>query len=147
MRATQKAALFVAGLAIVATAACGNRSSSDNDDVAHDLELVPRTGSQTVVSAIEGTPTATPARIARKPAAKPASHPAPLRAAPARTAPAPRVTVVETPRETPSRAQPKTVEPEPLPPAPDAQGAGKARQQGSYGTEAEIFRRMPWIRP
>lgn len=154
MRGTQQASLLIGAVAIVATAACGNRGS-DDDVPGTGLELAPRGGTaQTVVSAIESAPAASPSRAVRKPVtksiaapvAKPVSHPAPRRAAPERVTPAPRATVVETaPQET--APAPRKAEPDPLPPFPDAQGAGKARQQGSYGTEADIFRRMPWIRP
>jgi len=147
MRGSQKASLFIAALAVVATAACGNRSSSDGDDLSTSLELAPRGGSsQAVVSAIEAGPTAAPTHAAHKPVAKPGSHPAPLRAAPQQVAPAPKAAVVEAPQQPAAQPQ-KQTEPDPLPPFPDAQGAGKERQRGKYGTEADIFRRMPWIRP
>src|SRR5262249_3078731 len=83
MRGTQKASLFIAGLAVVAAGACGDRSSTDGDDLSPSLELTPRGGSsQAVVSAIEAGPTAAPTHAARKSVAKPVTHPAPLRAAP-----------------------------------------------------------------
>jgi hypothetical protein len=145
MRGTQKVGLFVAIAAVAATAACGNRSSQADDDLASDLQLAPRGGSaQTVVSAIEAGPKAAPVHTAHKPVAKPVSHAAPLRAAPRQPAPAPSTAVVQTPSPAPSE---KSAEPAPLPPFPDAQGAGRERQRGIYSTEAEIFKKMPWIRP
>src|SRR5207244_2662336 len=71
MRGSQKAGLIIAAFGIAATAACGNRTSSADDDLARDiaaagsasssLQLAPHGGSaQTVVSAIEGGPSAAP---------------------------------------------------------------------------------------
>jgi hypothetical protein len=145
MRGAQKVGLFVAFAAAAATAACGNRGSSSDDDLASDLQLAPRGGSaQTVVSAIEAGPKAAPVHAAHKPVAKPASHPAPLRAAPQRSAPAPSAAVAQTTQ--PPAPSEKSSEPAPIS-FPDAQGAGRERQRGTYSTEAEIFKRMPWIRP
>lgn len=147
MRGTQKASLFIAALGLIATAACGNRSSSDGDDLSKSLELAPRGGSSpAVVSAIEAGPTSAPNHAAHKSVAKPVTHPAPLRAAPQRVAPAPQAAVVDAPQQPPAQPQ-KQAEPDPLPPFPDAPGAGRERQRGTSGSEADIFRRMPWIRP
>lgn len=156
MRGAQKVGRFIGAVAIVATAACGNRSTKVDDALARDLQAVGRAGSdlqlaprggapQTVVSAIEGGPTAAPVHAAKKPAAKPVTHPAPQRSTPA---PATRAVVqAEQAPQSPAPQPQKSAEPDPLPPFPDAQGAGKARQKGTYSTEADIFRRMPWIRP
>ncbi len=160
MRGIEKTGLFIAAASVVATAACGNRHTPADDGLARDLaavgsassdlQLAPRGGgSQTVVSAIEAGPASAPQRAAKKPAVKPVTHPAPLRAAPQRPT-TPPVTVVQSapqPAQPAPAPQEKAGEPAPLPPFPDAQGAGKTRQRGTYGTEAEIFQRMPWIRP
>ena len=159
MRGTRKAGLFIAAAAVVGSTACGNRHTTDDGlardlsavgSPSSDLQLAPRGGgSQTVVSAIEGGPTSAPVRAARAPAVRPVSHPAPLRAAPRQAAPPP-VTVVQSapaPQAPAPAPQTKPAEPAPLPPFPDAQGAGKAPQHGKYGTEAQIFQHMPWIRP
>jgi hypothetical protein len=160
MRGLRKAGLLIAGLGVVATAACGKKNSVD-DALSRDisaagasssLQLAPRGGTtQTVVSAIEGGPQAAPVHAMHKPVARPLTHPAPLRAAPQHPAPAPSAAVVQTipapqrsPAPTPAES-PRDVPP--LPPFPDAQGSGKARERGAYGTESEIFQRMPWIRP
>lgn len=165
MHGTQKMGLIMTAAAAVAASACGNKNSSVDNGLARDLaaaggassdlQLAPRGGTaQTVVSAIEGGPTAAPTHAVRKPVVKPVTHAAPLRAAPATAAPAPKASVAQaqpaaqspTPASTPAPAQASRDVP-PLPPFPDAQGSGKARQRGTYGTEAEIFQRMPWIRP
>ena len=156
MRGIEKTGLFIAAAAVAASAACGNRHTADDGlardlsavgSASSDLQLTPRGGtSQTVVSAIEAGPTSAPKRTAAKPAAKPVSHPAPPRAAPQRTVPPP-VTVVQSapaPQQAAPAPQEKPAEPPPLPPFPDAQGKG--RDRGSI-TEAQIFQRMPWIRP
>jgi hypothetical protein len=156
----QKTGWFIAAAAVAGSAACGNGRSATDDGLARDLaavgsatsdlQLAPRGGgSQTVISAIEAGPTSAPNTATRKPAVKPVTHSAPLRAAPQQTAPPP----VSVAQQAPSPAAPapatheKAAEPPPLPPFPDAQGAGKARQRGTYSTEAQIFQRMPWIRP
>jgi len=156
MRGMQKTGLFMAAAAVVGSAACGNRHTASDDGLARDLaavgsassdlQLAPRGGgSQTVVSAIEAGPTAAPKKAAKKPAVKPVTHPAPLRAAPERQAPPP----VSVAQQAPPPAQPapkpqeKEADPAPLPPFPDAQ---RGRDRGS-STEAQIFQRMPWIRP
>lgn len=163
MRGTQKAGLVVMVVVGVAATACGNTRSKVDDSLsrdlaaaggaASDLQLAPRGGSaQTVVSAIEAGETSAPKAAVHKPVAKPVTHEAPLRAAPQQTAPAPSASVAQAqPAPQPVAPAPNSAQASrdvpPLPPFPDAQGAGKARQAGKYGTEAEIFQRMPWIRP
>jgi hypothetical protein len=159
MRGMRTAGMIVAGMGIVATAACGNKTSSADRDLARDitaagnasssLELAPRGGSsQTVVSAIEAGPTAAPEHAVRKPVVKPVTHPAPLRAAPQQPAPAPSASVVQStpaPQRAPAAEpalDPKNVPP--LAPFPDAQGKGRDR---GAGAEGQIFQHMPWIRP
>jgi len=145
MRGMQKAGLFIAAAAVVGSAACGNRNTSA-DDRSSDLELAPRGGNtQAVVSAIEAGPTAAPKKTAPKKVVKPVSHPAPLRAAPLPAPPPVKVAQQAPPPAQPAPApQEKERDPAPLPPFPDA--PGKARDRGS-STEAQIFQRMPWIRP
>jgi hypothetical protein len=112
------------------------------------------------VSAIEAGPAAAPERAVRKPVTKPVTHAAPLRAAPRQPSPAPSASVAQrepapsapaVQREAAPQRAPVAAEPAPDPknvpplaPFPDAQGKGRDR---GAGTEAQIFQRMPWIRP
>ncbi|MGH7615678.1 MAG: hypothetical protein ACREPM_00445 [Gemmatimonadaceae bacterium] len=155
-RGTQMVGRVIVAVVVVGAAACGNRGSKVDESLSRDLarvgtagsdlQLAPRgAGQQVVVSAIEGGPTSAPAHTVKKPAAKPVTHPAPLRAAPQQTAPSPSAAVVQAEPAPHATPQPPA-EPAPLPPFPDAQGAGRARDHGA-STEADIFRRMPWIRP
>lgn len=159
---TKRASQLICTLAVTATAACGKSAAADNG-LARDLaaakgstsglELAPRAGaSQVVVSAIEGGPQAAPARTAHAPAAKPAARPAPSRAAPQSVAPpiapAPHAAVAATSSAPAHRAtSERAPDPAPLPPASSAENSNRERQRGTYSTEADIFRRMPWIRP
>jgi hypothetical protein len=152
----KRAGLTAATLALVAAAACSNKAQpidsslkADLDAVAgSSLELAP-TGAkaQVVVSSIEQGPQASPAAASRAPVAKPAPR-APKKAA-ARTvrqpAPAPaRQTVADVaPEPQPVQQAPATIEQ----PAPVQRPTAPQRQSGTYKTEAEIFRQMPWIRP
>ncbi|HTJ21749.1 MAG TPA: hypothetical protein VL383_05110 [Gemmatimonadaceae bacterium] len=136
---------LIAGVALIAAAACSKNGNgrtsmdaslrSDLDQAgATSLELTPKAGRQMVVSPIEGGPRATPAT-------------APHRVRSTVQRPAPRRTVAVRPDPAPSRAQPAS-EPAPAPPPqPARQSQPQQRQPGVYSTEAEIFRRMPWIRP
>lgn len=157
MNRARTAGLYIGGLAIVTAAACGKQSSPADGDLARDLaaakgaapglELAPRSGnSLVVVSAIEGGPAAAARR-----AVAPAPHVTPSRAAPQPVAPiaapvparAPSSAVGETPSAPrPTKTSERAPDPAPLP----AASGGKAPDRGA-STEAEIFRRMPWIRP
>jgi len=159
----KRSRVMLGAAVLVAAAACGKKGTGVDDGLskdlaavgqASDLQLAPRSGPATaVVSAIEAGPTAAPAPAVHKPVVKPVTHPAPLRAEPkAQPAPAPAPVVAE---QAPAPRAPQPVERAtedsndvpPLPPFKDAQGSGKDRQKGRYGTEGEIFSRAPWIRP
>jgi hypothetical protein len=161
---TKGTSRFIGAFAALTVAvACGKGGAPVDDGLARDLaaakgsasslELAPRAGaSQVVVSAIEGGPQAAPARATRAPIAKPTSHPAAPRIATRSvvppTAPVPHASVVESSPTTTQRAtSERAPDPAPLPPAPSGQGTTRERQRGTYSTEAEILRRMPWIRP
>jgi hypothetical protein len=156
---TRRSAPFAAAIAVL-LAACGRPNKTSMDDgLKQDLaaiggssvELAPKTASsQMVVSAIEGGPTSAPARASTK---KPTA-PKPVVKPPQR--PSQTIAEIPTPAQTPSPTPVVTspapvattpVEPAPLPPAPVARRQQPARQNGTYKTEAEIFRQMPWIRP
>jgi hypothetical protein len=99
-----------------------------------------------VVSAIEGGPTAAPKRVALARSNTPAPVRPPIQPHKTETA-APRAAVEPVQAPAPASAEPApspSVEPPPLPPATRGPSS---RQQGTYKTEAEIFRQMPWIRP
>ena len=154
---TKRASQLIGTLVVIGAAACGKNNAADGGlardlaaakSSASDLELAPHAGaSQVVVSAIEGGPQAAPAKSVHAPVAKPAARSAPPRVETRSVAPAPRPAVIATssaptPRTTSERAP----DPAPLPPA-SGQSAKGERQNGTYSTEADIFRRMPWIRP
>ena len=154
MNRTRTAGLYIGGFAIVAAAACGKSGSPADGDLAHDLaaakgsaapglELAPRAGnSLVVVSAIEGGPQAAPKR-----AVAPAPRPAAPHAIPQLAAPTPSAAAAATPpAPQPTKTSERAADPAPLPPA-SGQGTNRERQRGTYSTEAEIFHRMPWIRP
>ncbi len=121
------------------------------------LELAPQTTqAQVTVSAIEAGPESAPKAAAPKKVTKPTTKPAPRVASPRRVQ---QVAKAPTPKTLP---QPQIVEaqaaPAPAPkveapaparePAPLAQPVTpKGRQAGVYSTEAEVFSKMPWIRP
>jgi hypothetical protein len=152
---------IIAGLAVATLGACGKSGAPVDDGLARDLaavkssglELAPRGGgSQVVVSAIEGGPSAAPARSTRAPASSAARHAAPVRrkAVPSVKAPVPaHQAAVATSAPVPAQraTSERAADPAPLPPASSTQNAARERQRGTYSTEAEIFRRMPWIRP
>lgn len=164
MRVRHKASLIIGTFVGVAATACGKSSAVDTSlasDLAaasgkvSSLELAPQSSeSRLVVSAVEAGPEASPApRAPRAPAAKPTTHAAPRHVAPKAPAPrAPAHTSVATAEPAPEpapRPQPKATherapDPAPLPSMPST---GRERQHGTYSTEAEIFRQMPWIRP
>jgi len=154
---TTRIGIFAVAAALAAATACGKTGSSNDEALKRDLaaataaggdlELAPRTARpQVVMSAIEGAPAAAPKRaaVARS------STPAPVRRTvqPRKTETAtPRVAAKSEESPAPVRAEPApapAVEPPPLPPATRGPSS---RQQGTYKTEAEIFRQMPWIRP
>jgi len=120
------------------------------------LELAPQaTQAQVTVSAIEAGPESAP-KAAPKKVTKPTTKPAPRVASPRRVQ---QVAKAPTPKPLP---QPQIVEaqaaPAPAPkieapaparePAPLAQPVKpQGRQPGVYSTEAQVFSKMPWIRP
>lgn len=155
---TIRAGYLALAVTVVAAAACGKQAAGADDSLTRDLaaatkangdlELAPQSNrAQMVVSAIEGGPTAAPKRASSAPRT---NTPAPVRkkTQPVKTATATtRAAVEPAPAPAPERAEPApspAVEPPPLPPA--TQGPS-SRQKGTYKTEAEIFRQMPWIKP
>lgn len=160
----KRAAVAAAIATVIAGAACRNQQPAD-DGLKADLdaavghagsssgaiELAPSASrSQTVVSAIEGGPSAAPARASAQ------RTPQPMRRAASR--PTTHVAQLQTRIEAPRRAQQEavtdapaaepTVAPTPAPAPRPAPVQQQPRQDGRvYKTEAEIFRQMPWIRP
>jgi hypothetical protein len=141
---------LIAGVAaLIAAGACSKGGTVVDDGLKSDLaaaagsrlELAPKAGSQSVVSAIEGGPTSSPKRAPQPRVQKPVARPAARVAAP--HAPTPRRVMAQAATPTPVRteaAAPPVSRPAPAP-APVEQ-PGRV-----YKTEAEIFRQMPWIRP
>jgi len=141
--AHQRTRWIIVAATTVAAAACRGTDGQPMDDaLKHDLAAATARPQQVVVSAIEGGEAVAkkapqraplPAKAPRfatstAPAAKQQPLPTPTPApAPHTPAPAPRVEERNVP---------------PLPAAPSRQGPDAASQK-----EAEIFRRMPWIRP
>lgn len=133
---------------LISAAACGTGDRPMDEALKHDLaavagngvELAPRPQSQVVISAIEAGPGSAPAVAPRK-----ATPKAPSRSvAPVASAPKPRQSVSAEPDRHAVEAPRATTEPPPLPPAARAPAQ---RQSGTYKTEAEVFRQMPWIKP
>jgi hypothetical protein len=157
MSSTTRLGIFAVAATLVAATACG-RNAGDADEglerdlaaattSSGDLELAPSAArTQTVISAIEAGPAAAPKRASVAKSATPApvrrqTQPRKMETAAIEAAAEP------TPAPAPGNAEPApapTVEPPPLPPATKGPSS---RQQGTYKTEAEIFRQMPWIRP
>lgn len=151
---------LISAVAVAALAACGKGASPVDDGLKRDLDAVNGTGSslelapknassQVVVSAIESAPQAAPTRAPKVSAPKPVTRvAAPKVNTPA---PAPAVheqrsqtsVVAESPAPAPRRNSERAADPAPLPDQP----SNRERQRGTYSTEAEIFQRMPWIRP
>ena len=142
--------IWRAGLitALIGAAACGTGDRPMDEAMKHDLaavagngvELAPRPQSQVVISAIEAGAASAPVVAPRKATPK-APSPSVARVA---SAPEPRQSVSAEPDRHAVAAPRATTEPPPLPPAPRATAA---RQSGTYKTEAEVFRQMPWIKP
>jgi hypothetical protein len=161
MSSTTRLGIFAVAATLVAATACG-RTAADTDeslkrDLAAattsggDLELAPSGArTQAVISAIEAGPTAAPKRASTAKSITPApvrrqTQPRPQKTATAAIEAAAEPAQAPAPGNAePAPAPAPTVEPPPLPPA--AKGPS-SRQQGTYKTEAEIFRQMPWIRP
>jgi len=149
--AFKRAGLIAAGSALIVAAACGSNEEAMDESLKRDLasaagngvELAPRTQtSQLVISPVEAAPASAPAAVKRKVAPK-APNRTPVRAAttaPVREQSAPAPTVERQTVATPAAA----TEPPPLPPMTRRP---TQRQSGTYKTEAEIFRQMPWIKP
>ena len=130
---TRRTGLIAAGIALIAAAACSKNGTDREQAGVNGLELAPKAGRQVVVSPIEGGggTAATSARhTTRSVRRSPAQHVAVGRhaAAPARTRGVERAS-------------------NPPGPQPEAHAPPQQRQPGVYSTEADIFRRMPWIRP
>lgn len=156
MSSTHKRVARVAGasalVALIGLAACSKPQATDSGlerDLAAvgsgGLELAPNSARpQVVVSAVEAGPRAAPAPAVRKPTPRPTPRPAPRIAANNTVAPAPAPAPLPVATVTAAASPPKAAEPAPLPPAASrAQG----RQAGTYSSEAEVFRKMPWIKP
>lgn len=149
MRAkSRRVGLIAAGFALMGVA-CGRNSGPMDAALKQDLaavggssvELAPRAQSQVVISAIEAGPQASPVKATRR-----ATPRVPTRATPERVAvaqqPAPPSAPTPTVRQ--ETAPVHAAEPAPLPPMTRAPSQ---RQQGTYKSEAEVFRQMPWIKP
>ena len=149
--AFKRAGLIAAGSALIVAAACGSNEDTMDESLKRDLasvagnavELAPRAqSSQLVISPVEAALSAAPAAVSRKVAPKAAPR-APIRVA--TTAP---VTEQSAPARSVERrtvASPAVAtEPPPLPPMTRRPAQ---RQSGTYKTEAEVFRQMPWIKP
>jgi outer membrane biosynthesis protein TonB len=144
----KRAGLIAAVSALIGAAACGNDTAPMDDSLKQDLavvagsavELAPKAQSQMVISAIEAGPSAAPATATRKTAPKTV----------ARAVAVPKIATAEAPKPSPEPEQravsapTRAAEPAPLPPSTRAPAQ---RQPGTYKTEAEIFRQMPWIKP
>jgi len=162
MRIPQRAGLAAASIAMIALAACSNKTQpadaslkadlaaatgAANASVDGDIQLAPKAQqSQTVVSAIEGGPTSAPKRASVKhtPQPKPQPKPKPQTSV-AQLPPAP--APVPQPQVTPpAPTEPQATIPAPRPQQLPAQQP-QERQRGTYSTEAQIFKQMPWIRP
>lgn len=151
--AMKRTGLIAALGALIATAACSNKTQPvDNGlkaDLAavsgksanSDLELAPSSAkSQMVVSAIEGGQKAASAPAAPKRAPRPAPKAVTHVAAQETPAPAPAPRPVET---APVEQAPVIQAPAPRP----APQQAPREDHRIYKTEGEIFRQMPWIKP
>ena len=149
---------MVAAAALLAgVAACSNKSPAADPSLAADLkaatggdvELAPQGNpGQVVVSPLEGGPQSAPKKVAPQRVFKPSPRATTRVASQAEAAPAP------VPEPTPAVSTPAAPEPAPVQQAPVAAPVSRPvpvhaqpRQPGTYKTEAEIFRQMPWIRP
>ena len=156
----RRVGFVAAASALLGVAACGSNTKPMDAGLQKDLaaagsnglELAPSSASpQLVVSADEAGPTAAPVRAVHRPVTKPTPRPAPRlasnRATPVQ-APAPQPVVTEPAPSAPAPAidpaPTRQVEPPPLPPL---NRANQQQQKGTYKTEGEIFRQMPWIKP
>ena len=156
--AHRRVGFVAAASALLGVAACGNSSKPMDDGLKKDLAaaqsgngLAPGASAQLVISADEAGPTAAPVRTSHRPVPKPTPRPAPRLASNRSVqvqAPTPQPVVTEPAPSAPAPvmdpAPVRQVEPPPLPPA---NRTGQDRQKGTYKTEAEIFRQMPWIKP
>ncbi|HEY4131215.1 MAG TPA: hypothetical protein VGM50_11400 [Gemmatimonadaceae bacterium] len=142
----KRLSLVAASALVIGAAACSSKAPTADPSLAADLKAAVNSGNpgQVFVSALEGGPQSAPRKAAPKPVYKPtpraetrvASTPEP---APAPTPAPPPVVQQPAPQPTPVEAAPAPVNrPQPV---------QQQRQQGTYKTEAEIFRQMPWIRP
>lgn len=148
----KRAGFIATAGALIGAAACGGSGQAMDDGLKKDLaavsgngiELAPTSGqAQVVVSPIEAGEKSAPVRATRMPIARPVARPAPRVASNTEVvaSPAPQP-IVTAPR--PTTAPSRAAEPAPLPPmAPKP----AERQSGTYKTEAEVFRQMPWIKP
>jgi outer membrane biosynthesis protein TonB len=152
---------MVAAVALLAgAAACSNTPQTVDAAFAADLkaasgsgvELAPRGNpAQVVVSPLEGGPTSAPAKTPRQ-VKKPSTHAVTRvasRAEEPAQAPAPEPVVQQqtpTPQPAPVQQAPVAT-PAPAPATRPIPVRSQQRQPGTYKTEAEIFRQMPWIRP
>ena len=147
--AFKRARLIAVVSTLIVAAACGSNEGSMDESLKRDLaslagnsvELAPRAqSSQLVISPVEAARASAPATASRKVAPKASSRaPSPVASAPAPEHSAPTQTT-----ERRTVTSPSAAEPAPLPPLsrPPTQ-----RQSGTYKTEAEVFRQMPWIKP
>jgi hypothetical protein len=150
---------MVAAAALLASAAaCSNKSPAADPSLAADLkaatggdvELAPQGNpGQVVVSPLEGGPESAPKKVVPQRVLKPSPRATTRVASQAEAAPAP------APEPTPVAPSPAATEPAQVQQAPATAPAAsrpapvrtQQRQSGTYKTEAEIFKQMPWIRP
>jgi DNA polymerase-3 subunit gamma/tau len=142
--AQKRTGLVAVGAVLIAAAACNKPNEKMDDSLRQDLAAANTRQPQVVVSAVEAGEMAAPVHAAPRhiprPTAKPAPRLAAARAPVQAPAPAPQPVVTQPAPQTPP------AEPPPAP-APTQRPAPAERQHGTYKTEAEIFRQMPWIRP
>jgi len=149
--AFKRAGLIAVGSALIVAAACGSSEGAMDESLKRDLvsaagngvELAPRTqSSQLVISPVEAAPASAPSAVTRKVAPKTSSG-APVRV-PATAPIGEHSTPAQTVERGPVVSPRATTEPPPLPPITRRP---TDRQSGTYKTEAEVFRQMPWIKP
>lgn len=145
-RRSERFASSVLAVVLATLAACG-RSSSSNDSLKHDLdlagstgiELAPRSAGTNVVSAIEETPGAVPAKSSAKvrtPSKATVAH-KPVRRASVASAPEP-------PREQASAPQEPAVSPLPATPAPTPRPVATPQRRGGYKSIGDVIRNAPF---
>lgn len=148
---------IVAAAALLASAAaCANKPQPADAALTADLkaasggdmELAPKGNpSQVVVSPLEGGPQSAPKKAAPQRVYKPTPRAETRVASRTEPTPAPAPAPQRPPVITARAPEPAPIEQAPAPVSRPAPVQSQQRQPGTYKTEAEIFRQMPWIRP